>query len=186
MQNPIVIEDFNPQWSVTFERIQLELAAALGNLALRIEHVGSTAVPGLPAKPIIDIDVVIDSESDLPAATDRLARIGYTYQGDLGIPRRYAFRAPNADPAHHLYVCAQDSPELHRHLLFRDYLRTHPATSHAYGALKRQIQTEVAGNRVAYTERKSAFVERVLAEARSSRSEQAANCPALRLYSDNK
>ena len=165
MQPPIVIEDFDPQWSVTFERIRLELAAALGNLALRIEHVGSTAVPGLPAKPIIDIDVVIDTESDLPAAADRLAQIGYTYQGDQGIPRRYAFRARDPQPAHHLYVCAKDSPELHRHLAFRDYLRSHPTTAHAYGALKRQIQAEVAGDRLAYTERKSAFIEAILQEA---------------------
>ena len=165
MQPPIVIEDFNPHWSITFERIRLELAAALGNLALRIEHVGSTAVPGLPAKPIIDIDVVIDTESDLSAATDRLTLIGYTYEGDLGIPRRYAFRARDPDPAHHLYVCAQDSPELHRHLLFRDHLRTHPSTAHAYGALKRQIQADVTGDRTAYTARKSAFIERALRDA---------------------
>jgi GrpB-like predicted nucleotidyltransferase (UPF0157 family) len=165
MQPPLVIEDFDPNWSVTFERIRVELAAALGKLALRIEHVGSTAVPGLPAKPIIDIDVVIDTESDLPAVIEHLARIGYTYQGDLGITRRYAFRARDPEPAHHLYVCAQDSPELHRHLLFRDYLRTHPSTAHAYGVHKRQIQAEVANDRIAYTERKGAFIESVLQEA---------------------
>jgi beta-glucosidase len=162
MQTPIVIEDSDPNWSVTFERIRLELAAALGTLALRIEHVGSTAVPGLPAKPIIDIDVVMDTEFDLPAVTACLARIGYTYQGDLGIPRRYAFRARDPEPAHHLYVCAQDSPELHRHISFRDYLRAHPSTAQAYGLLKRQILAEVAGDRLAYTERKGAFIEAIL------------------------
>jgi len=166
MHNSIVIEDFDPQWSTTFETIRLGLATALGPLALRIEHVGSTAVPGLPAKPIIDIDVVIESESDLPAVTDRLATIGYTYQGDLGIARRYAFCSRDPEPAHHLYVCPKDSPELHRHLLFRDFLRTHPSTAHAYGALKRQISAEVAGDRVAYTERKGAFIERVLQDAK--------------------
>lgn len=169
MQNRIIIEDPDPNWSATFERIRLALAIALGSVALRIEHVGSTAIPNLPAKPIIDIDVIIDSESDLPIAIDRLARIGYTYQGDQGISRRYAFRARDPQPAHHLYVCAKDSPELHRHLIFRDYLRTHPSVAAAYGALKRQIQAEVSGDRLAYTERKSAFIESVLKDARTAR-----------------
>jgi len=91
MQNRIIIEDPDPNWSATFERIRLALAIALGSVALRIEHVGSTAIPNLPAKPIIDIDVIIDSESDLPIAIDRLARIGYTYQGDQGISRATHF-----------------------------------------------------------------------------------------------
>lgn len=90
--------------------------------AAAIEHVGSTAVPGLAAKPIIDMDVLLGSATDLPLVIAQLASVGYQHRGDLGVTGREAFRAPPNDLPHHLYVCPPRSPEYMRHISFRGYL----------------------------------------------------------------
>src|SRR5581483_5318568 len=136
---PVEIADYDPRWPEAFAALRGQIAAVLGPLAQRIEHVGSTAVPGLPAKPIIDLDVVIATPADLPAVIGRLGTLGYQHEGDLGITGREAFTSPAAAPGHHLYVCAASSPELARHLAFRDYLRTHPVQARAYAELKRSL-----------------------------------------------
>jgi len=96
MAHPIVIVDYDPAWSGQFEILRRRIAKTLGDLVARIEHVGSTAVPGLAAKPIIDLDVLLASPDDMPAAVDRLASIGYVHQGDLGVPGREAFKSNRA------------------------------------------------------------------------------------------
>jgi len=146
-----------------FERIRAPVALALGGLALRIEHVGSTSVVGLAAKPIIDLDVVIGSRADLPAVIGKLGTLGYLPQGDLGVPGREAFNSPPGLPEHHLYVCAADNPELARHLAFRDYLRGSPEAARGYASLKRSLAIRFHDDRDAYTEAKTAFVEQALA-----------------------
>jgi GrpB-like predicted nucleotidyltransferase (UPF0157 family) len=128
-----------------------------------IEHVGSTAVPGLAAKPIIDLDVVIADRSDLPMVIERLRPLGYLHEGDLGVPGREAFTTPVGAPAHHLYVCAIGTPALGRHLALRDVLRADPSTAHAYGDLKRTLAARLGDDRAGYTEAKSIFIEQVLA-----------------------
>ncbi len=127
----IVVEPFDEHWRLDFLKIQNELTDALGQLAISIEHVGSTSVQGLSAKPIIDIDVVIKDYNALKDTISALEKIGYQYEGDLGIPGREAFRYDGKDhlKKHHLYVCPADSPELKRHIAFRNYLRTHPETN---------------------------------------------------------
>src|ERR1700728_795636 len=105
MPTTVIVVEYDPSWPALFRFFRERLARALGSVAAAIEHVGSTAVPHLAAKPIIDIDVLLADEADLPAAIDRLANIGCVYQGDLGIPGREAFLAPAQDPPHHLYVC---------------------------------------------------------------------------------
>jgi GrpB-like predicted nucleotidyltransferase (UPF0157 family) len=130
-------------------------------MAAAIEHVGSTAVPCLAAKPIIDMDVLLASQAMLPAAIDRLASLGYVHQGDLGIPEREAFLAPAGDPPHHLYVCPPHSAEFRRHIAFRDYLRTHPADAKRYGDLKIALAGRFREDRLAYTEAKTEFVVEV-------------------------
>lgn len=134
----VVVLPYDPGWKTDFEKIRRELEAALGELALRIEHVGSTSVEGLSAKPIIDIDVVIPDSGALPEAARRLASIGYSHEGDLGIPGREAFKYQSKPhlQAHHLYVCPRDSRELARHITFRDYLRRHPQAVKAYSEAK--------------------------------------------------
>jgi GrpB-like predicted nucleotidyltransferase (UPF0157 family) len=136
--------------------------AALASRALAVEHIGSTAVPGLAAKPIVDLDVVVGSAEDVPAAIERLRELGYVYQGDEGIPGREAFLWPPGATPHHLYVVVAGSEPLREHLAFRDHLREHPDVAHEYGSLKRRLAAEYRDDRLGYTEAKSAFVRGVL------------------------
>jgi GrpB-like predicted nucleotidyltransferase (UPF0157 family) len=161
----VVIEDYDPGWPLRFAELCVPLREALGPLALRIEHVGSTAIPGLAAKPVIDMDVVIPSRRDLPEAIRRLAVIGYEHRGDLGIRGREAFANPAGLPEHHLYVCDRENAELRRHLLFRDHLRSHPAEAAAYAALKRTLAERFGADRDGYSLAKSDFVLGVLTGA---------------------
>jgi GrpB-like predicted nucleotidyltransferase (UPF0157 family) len=163
--DPITVVDYDPHWPALFETLRAEVAGALGNLALAIEHVGSTAVPGLAAKPIIDIDVLLRSASDLSVCIERLAGIGYKHRGDLGVPEREAFAAPPGRPAHHLYVCPPESREFRRHVALRDYLRTHPSDASAYGELKRSLAVRYRDERSAYNDGKKEFVEALLRSA---------------------
>jgi GrpB-like predicted nucleotidyltransferase (UPF0157 family) len=159
---PITVVDYDPHWPALFESLRSEVAGALGDLALAIEHVGSTAVSGLAAKPIIDIDVLLRSASDLSVCIERLAVIGYKHRGDLGVPEREAFAAPPGRPAHHLYVCPPESREFRRHVAVRDYLRTHPSDASAYGELKRSLAVRYRDERSAYNDGKREFIEALL------------------------
>ena len=142
-----------------------KLNTALGELAVSIEHIGSTSVIGLAAKPIIDIDVIISSRIVLKKVIETLASIDYTHQGNLGIPGREAF--VTEEKRHHLYVCSVDTPNLHNHLIFRDYLRAHPNEVKAYSELKQQLAIQHYNNREMYTESKTKFIDNILAKARS-------------------
>jgi len=167
----LVVVDYDPHWPAVFAGLRASVALALDGLAVAIEHVGSTSVRGLAAKPIIDIDVVVPSAADVPDAISRLAAVGYTHRGDLGIAGREAFFAPQGAPAHHLYVCAADSEELARHRLFRDYLLGHPDVAGAYAALKKSLAIIHRDDRAAYNDAKTDFVTSVLRQARMAASE---------------
>lgn len=136
----VVVAPYDEAWAQRFQEICAELQAVLGDTALRIEHVGSTSVPGLSAKPIIDIDVVIEGYDKLSDAVEKLATIGYQHEGNLGIPGREAFGYEGKEHLmrHHLYVCPQDSPELRRHLAFRDHLRANPEAVREYSRVKEE------------------------------------------------
>lgn len=165
MSSRINIADYDSRWPEQFETLRSRIAAALGDLAIAIEHIGSTAVPGLAAKPIIDIDVLMRLDAHLPLVTSKLALLGYDHQGDLGVPGREAFRAPPDDFRHHLYVCRPDSQEYRRHIAFRDYLRTHPKDANAYASLKRSLADKFGDQREAYNQAKSQFVEQITRHA---------------------
>lgn len=163
--NPVVVVDYDPNWPGLFETLRSRIASSIGDLAQTIEHVGSTAVPGLAAKPVIDMDILLRSASDLRAAIRRLASFGYVHQGNLGILDREAFAAPPDQPAHHLYVCPPESAEFRRHVLLRDYLRSHPDDARSYGELKRALAAGCAQDRTAYAEGKRLFVEELVERA---------------------
>lgn len=165
MSAPVVIEDYDGRWPQRFETLRTRISAALGPLAAAIEHVGSTAVPGLAAKPIIDIDVLLHFDSDLHPAIERLHAFGYEHQGDLGVPGREAFRAPVALFPHHLYVCSPDSREYSRHITFRDHLRGNPEDTRAYERLKRSLAERFGNDRDGYTLGKTDFIDAILRRA---------------------
>ena len=124
----IIVQPYDRAWKMAFEDIRQELEMSLGGLIICIEHVGSTAVEGLSAKPCINVDVVIKDYTIFAAVVEKLAGIGYFHEGDLGIEGREAFGYTGKDHLmkHHLYVCPQNSRELHRHITFRFFLRQHP------------------------------------------------------------
>ena len=168
MTAPIVIVDYDPHWPEHFEVLLSRISPVLSPLAAAIEHVGSTAIPGLAAKPIIDIDVLLHSAADLSKAIARLATLGYQHRGDLGIPGREAFCPPPGNPPHHLYVCVPECLEYIRHIMFRNHLRTHPEEAHAYERLKRTLAGEYRNDREAYNQAKTEFVKAVLRRANTS------------------
>jgi GrpB-like predicted nucleotidyltransferase (UPF0157 family) len=135
----IEVVDYDPRWPETFERLRSRIWASLRDVALSVEYVGSTAVPGLAAKPIIDISIVVPERSDVQTGISRLANLGYVHRGDLGIDGREAFANPDGLPMHNLYLCPRDSVALANHLAIRDYLRTHPETAREYGELKKRL-----------------------------------------------
>ena len=158
----VIIEDYNPRWPQMFQTLRSGVAAVLGELAISIEHVGSTAVPGLSAKPIIDIDVLLRSSTDLEVVIRKLTDLGYQHRGDLGVIGREAFRAKSDTVHHHLYVCPPGSREYERHIAFRNYLRTHAADANAYALLKRELASRFRNDREGYNQAKSEFVQHIL------------------------
>jgi len=161
-EDPIEVVDYDPSRPKDFERLRNRAAGVLGSLAIGIEHVGSTAVPGLAAKPVIDLDVIVRSIGDVPVAIHRLRSIGYLHEGDLGIPGREAFVWPRHERRHHLYVCPVDSEALHDHLLFRDYLRNHPEDARRYAVAKKKAAHDFPQDRQGYAEAKREVGEEIL------------------------
>jgi len=164
-----LVTEYNLDWPTWFERIREVIAEKLGPACATIEHVGSTAVPGMVAKPIIDLDVVIEPDA-FETVKALLAELGYRHEGDLGIPEREAFALDNADlaaalPPHHLYVCPRDSAELKRHLAFRDFLRAHSEWASRLSELKRLLSERHGDDGEAYMAGKDALVREITALA---------------------
>ena len=169
---PISIEEANPEWANIFQQLKDVIEQELKGINIDIEHVGSTSIPNLAAKPIIDMDVIIDSRERIPEIRKKLRKLGYIHNGDQGIPGREAFKreseeVPYTAPrkkwlCHHLYVVDKNSKELKRHLYFRDYLISHPAAKEEYEKLKRTLSQEYRNQRDNYTDGKSKFIEGIL------------------------
>lgn len=136
----VIVLPYDKAWRSDFEKIKAEIEGVAGDLIVGIEHVGSTSVEGMSAKPCIDLDIVIEDVSGMDAIVNRLETIGYIHEGDLGITGREAFKYTSKPhlKTHHLYVCPQDSEELHRHITFRDFLRTHPDALKKYSKVKEE------------------------------------------------
>ena len=134
----VVVVPYDETWKADFEEIKNEIEKAMGDWIVGIEHIGSTSVEGLSAKPCIDIDVIIKDYSVFDAVVRELEAIGYIHEGDLGIKDREAFKYTDKQHLrqHHLYVCPQYSRELHRHITFRDFLRSDPEAVRIYSAVK--------------------------------------------------
>jgi len=168
------IEPYRPKWKCQFDQIKNELEYALLDLPCRldIQHVGSTAVAGLWAKPILDIDIILERQDQLNEVSFVLGRLGYNSRGDQGIPGRYAFRQSSEHtplsptkkswPDHHLYVCLADSLALKNHLFFRDALRRDPYLAEQYSKLKRSLADQSEVTRPEYMKRKTEFILSVL------------------------
>ena len=178
ISNAIILADYDPAWPAQFEEERARLQAAIGEWAADIQHVGSTAVPGLAAKPIIDIAVHLHSLIDGFKCITPLVELGYDCLGEFGIPNRIYFRKPTHTPlpgqraghdgtgrTHQIHMYPLNHGQYAKHVLFRDYLRAHPDAAREYEALKRELAVRHAGDIEAYANAKSDFVQSILRSA---------------------
>ena len=173
----MVVVEYDKEWPQDFLKIKTELQKAITVMS-NIQHVGSTSIPGMKAKPIIDIDVGLENWSDFEAVKRALAEIGYEHEGDRGITGREAFCRNGKTHNeildgidHHLYVCSIDNEEYKRHILFRDYLRSHDEARDRYNQIKEEILTKVGSeNRAGYVQMKEEeyrdFFEEIIEKAK--------------------
>ena len=168
----IIIEDHSLEWAISFQKFKSIYQEYLEDLIMDIQHIGSTSVPGLAAKPVIDLDLIIEDRSFLESIKTILAKLGYEYMGDMGIKDREAFkrtssRTPNDGslrdwPAHNLYVCINGSIALRNHLALRDFLRANPEKAKEYGELKKRLVTENLFDIDLYIKNKTPFILEIL------------------------
>lgn len=165
----ITIVPYNPKWKVEFEKIKAMIAGYIGDLIIGIEHVGSTSIEGLSAKPIIDLDVVIACYDMLPDVIERLGQVGFEYEGDLGIEGREAFKRRYDDGCmkYHLYVCPKDGKGYLEHIAFRDYLRKNDVARKEYESLKIRLAELYRSDANTYCEKKTKFIAGILCKVRS-------------------
>ncbi len=166
MDVPAVVVAYDPRWPSWFEGVRHCIDAALAEVPHLTEHVGSTAIPGLAAKPIIDVDVVVPDETAVDPAIKALAAAGWRHQGDLGIEGREAFRPPADVRYHHLYVVVAGSQPHRDHIDLRDFLRRHPDQAARYAEVKRRLSPLLKTDRAAYTDGKADVITELLQLAR--------------------
>lgn len=170
-QTPItLVERYNPDWPNWFHELKSRFESALSARVLRIEHVGSTSVPGMTAKPIIDIDIVFP-DGKFRAVKDGLEELGYFHEGNLGIQDRDAFDVSEPEVkaalrAHHPYACPESSEELQRHLDFRNFLRKRPDYVKRLSDLKWELAEKYDNDRQAYMDGKVELCQEILRKAR--------------------
>jgi GrpB-like predicted nucleotidyltransferase (UPF0157 family) len=167
----VEVVPYDARWPEQFLAVRDHLAASLAGVPVRsIEHVGSTSVPGLAAKPRLDIDVVVSAE-DLDAARDALEAAGYEWRGEQGIPERHAFHAPDREPPRNVYVVIEGSLALRNQLAVRDLLRRDERLRGEYAALKLELARRDFADGDEYAVAKSSLIQRILAAAGFTQSE---------------
>lgn len=158
---------YRPEWPKMFQEEKKAIEAILGPELSAVHHIGSTAVPGLSAKPILDIMPVIADIAGADLRVQQFEEQGYEYMGEFGIPgRRYLRKERNGIRTHHIHIFGVESQrDIRRHLAVRDYLRAHAAAAKAYGALKQKLALQFPEDLGAYCDGKDAFVKQLEREA---------------------
>lgn len=175
----IEVVDYDPAWPALFGEMQDGLQRLLAGLVLEIHHIGSTAVPGLCAKPKIDVDIVLHSAADIPEGITRMRAAGaYTYHGERYRDGMWVFTTGRGSRGARLYLCAPATPTHLRRILFRDHLRQNADAATAYAALKRRLAAEADDDWDAYTGGKAAFVADVVRQAAVARNQPVPESPA--------
>ena len=169
VEDPVVVVSYDPCWLTLFEGERARIERAIGPWVEEIEHIGSTAVPGLAAKPVIEIIVGVGSLEDSPAIVGHLEAIGYEYVPELErqIPsRRYFRKRRERRRTHQIHLVERSNSEWwDRHVLFRDHLQAHPEVAEEYARLKHELSGRFRDDRAAYTEAKTAFIHEVVRRA---------------------
>ena len=158
---PVSVVPHDPLWAAEFEAASADVAAALGPDVLAVHHIGSTSIPGIPAKPVIDMLVVVADVAAVDRRSAELARLGYEGLGEFGIDgRRYFSRDdPPGTRTHQIHVFADGSRHAARHLAFREFMRAHPALAGQYGALKQRLADAHPHDMDAYKDGKNGFIK---------------------------
>jgi GrpB-like predicted nucleotidyltransferase (UPF0157 family) len=158
----IIIQPYDPNWIISFQKEAARIHTVIAPFVSSIEHIGSTAVPGLAAKPIIDILIGINSLSDSGSFIPPLLDIDYHYKPEFEVDlpeRRYLYKSQNGADAFHLHMVEPRSEFYRRHIAFRDYMRSHPETAAEYASLKMRLAREYGFDREGYTNAKTAFIK---------------------------
>ena len=168
----VTVVAHDPVWQRDFEEEADHITRALGEIVVFLHHIGSTAIPGILAKPIIDILLEVDDISRLDEKRSAMAQLGYEVMGEFGIPGRRYFRKDNAagQRTHHVHAFQADSPEVERHLAFRDYMIAHPVEAQSYSSLKQRLAREHPEDIEAYMDGKDPFIKKHEAKAIAWRS----------------
>jgi GrpB-like predicted nucleotidyltransferase (UPF0157 family) len=164
----VTLSPHRKEWHQIFNEEQSRILHAIGEHVTAIEHVGSTAICGIVAKPILDVMVGIPTFEDGEKCVAALDKLGYEYKGQNGVPGRHFF-GKGAPRTHHLHMVAVDSDFWKHHLLFRDYLISNRQVAEEYNNLKIELAARFPRDREAYTNGKESFVKRVLREAENSK-----------------
>jgi GrpB-like predicted nucleotidyltransferase (UPF0157 family) len=170
----------DPGWKSEFEAEADKISGALGDLVVTLHHIGSTAIPKILAKPVIDVLLEVDGIVRLDDKSSAMEQLGYEVMGEFGIPGRRYFRRDNASGirTHQVHAFQKDSPQIERHLAFRDYLIAHPAEARTYGELKRRLAREHPDDMEAYMDGKAPFIKEHEAKALAWWSSQRAKEPS--------
>ncbi|MCE9687632.1 GrpB family protein [Shewanella sp. AS16] len=155
----IEVVEHDPEWASRFEQEKQLLQAAIGDCALKIEHIGSTAVRGLAAKPVIDILIEVANLEELDRHQGAIGSLGYVARGENGIEGRRYFQKGGEQRSHHLHAFRRGDAHLMRHRAFRDYLMAHPDVAQAYGTIKRVAAIECKNDMTAYMQHKNRFIQ---------------------------
>lgn len=156
---PVDVVPYGPQWPRLFREAEAPLRQAFSGNLLALHHIGSTAIPGMPAKPVIDMLAVVKEIEDVDEAAPALEKMGYSARGENSIPgRRYFTREEGGRRTHHLHVYREGHPAVVRHLAFRDYLIEHPDEAKRYGELKVKLAGRHRDERRRYAEGKEALI----------------------------
>ncbi|HKM43333.1 MAG TPA: GrpB family protein [Limnochordia bacterium] len=161
----VVVTKYNPEWPTLFSAEVHELSGVFGEELLQIHHIGSTSVPGLKAKPIIDIMPVVKNIQVVDDLRQEMIALGYEALGEYGIPGRRYFRKGAKHRTHHVHVFEVRSEHIERHLAFRDYLRAHPDEAKRYGDLKAALAKQYPDDIEAYMDGKNSYIQRVEGQA---------------------
>ena len=161
----IIIENYNPDWAKWYKEIKSIVWPCVSSYAITIEHVGSTSVEGLAAKPIIDIDIIAKDQKRIISCISSLQKLGYRHRGNLGVEGREAFYNPKKIKyAHHLYVCLEGSASLLNHLTLRDHLKKNLDDVSKYSKLKTSLAQKHSHDIEAYIEGKTNFILDILSQ----------------------
>jgi len=160
---PIVVAPYDQAWAGAFATEADAISAALSELPVSVEHIGSTAVAGLAAKPVIDILLIVPDLASLDERAERLTRLGYVGRGEFGVPGRRFFQKTTAAGirTHQIHAYADGADDIRRHLDFRDYLRAHPSVADAYASLKVRLAERFSADVERYADAKTSFVRDV-------------------------